>query len=354
MMKPILATMLSVSGPVLTDSEKRILETYNPLGITLFKRNIETLSQVATLTQSVREVIGRENVLIGVDQEGGRVCRFMPPLAPDFVSQYSIGTLSGQEQRELSSLQAKLIASVLKPCGINLNYAPCLDVCYEQTAPVLKSRCFSENEKVVANLGHVLIDSYKKAGIIPCMKHLPGHGRVVVDPHLHLPILNESVLELEKDFYPFQKNASACPMGMTAHIVVSGIDSQYPITQSKRGIDILIRQKIGFDGFLISDAIDMHALKGSLKERTQLSLEAGCDAVCYCMGETIGLFEVCQSAKPLTEKALERLNRCFSVVERDVVISDNDFVRYQELTQNIQTLDTDYDAVEVLHQLKHK
>lgn len=352
-MKPILAAMLSVSGPVLTDLEKRILETYNPLGITLFKRNIETVSQVRTLTQTIREVIGRDNILIGVDQEGGRVCRFSSPFGADFVSQYSIGTLSVQKQRELSILQAKLIASVLKACGVNLNYAPCLDVCYEQTAPVLKSRCFSENEKVVADLGTILIDNYKQAGIIPCMKHLPGHGRVVVDPHLHLPILNESVLDLEKDFYPFQKNASACPMGMTAHIVIPEVDSQYPITQSKRGIEELIRQKIGFDGFLMSDAIDMHALKGTLTERTQLSLAAGCDAVCYCMGETRGLFEVCQSATPLTEKALERLNRCFSIAENNISINDNDILCYQELTKNIQTSDTDYDAVEVLNQLKN-
>ena len=312
-MKPILAAMLSVSGLELTNAEKRLLEKANPMGITLFKRNVQSKQQVKALIYSIKEVIGREDVLIAVDQEGGRVCRFGEPEWPHYVSQYSLGSLKGREGEKLTYLHGKLIASDLKEIGVNWNYAPVMDVLYPDTTNALGNRIFSSDEKVVAKRGKILLDVYQENGICPCVKHLPGHGRAVVDPHLNLPVLSQSLKELEKDFYPFHAIGKTAPAGMTAHIVISEVDDK-PVTQSKKAIQDIIRERIGFKGFLISDAIDMQALQGTLTERTQACLEAGCDAICYCFGEEDGLKEVIKATSPLTDEAQERLQHIQQII----------------------------------------
>ncbi|MBR5130213.1 MAG: glycoside hydrolase family 3 protein [Alphaproteobacteria bacterium] len=350
-MKPILSAMLSVSGLTLTDNEKYMLEESNPIGVTIFKRNISNWDQVAALTQSIKTVIGRDNVLIAVDQEGGCTSRFEPPLTDRiFVSQYSIGSLSLDECKRMAELQAQLISQDLLRAGVNLNYSPCLDIRYDITAPVLRNRCFSEDKHIVAECGKIMIETYKGNGIIPCMKHLPGHGRVVVDPHFLLPALNETVDELADDFYPFQQNATICPMGMTAHILIPNVDEKWPVTQSKKGIQQLIRDKIGYDGFLISDGIEMRALNGSLYENTKYALEAGCDAVCFCRGTETGMREVIDASHPLTDKAYERLERCFAVLRNTCqYTSTYSAQKYEELRTKIKQSTGDYDAVEVLN-----
>lgn len=351
-MKPILSAMLSVSGLKLTDNEKYMLEQSNPIGVTIFKRNIASWEQIAALTKSIKTVIGREDVLIAVDQEGGCTSRFEPPLTKRaFAAQYSIGSLSLEESKQMSKLQAELISKDLAQAGVNLNYAPCLDIRYDITAPVLKTRCFSKDKEIVAECGKVMIDTYKQNGIIPCMKHLPGHGRVIVDPHFLLPVLNETVEQLADDFYPFQQNVSDCPMGMTAHILFPEIDTKWSVTQSKSCIQKLIRDEIGFDGFLISDGIEMRALKGSLYENTKYALEAGCDAVCYCRGTEEGMQEVIEASHPLSDKGLERLNKCFSVLKNQLNVSENAGKQYDDLLKKVKQTTGDYDAVEVLNNL---
>ncbi len=355
-MKPTIAAMVSVLGLSLTDKEKYLLSTYQPMGVTLFKRNIDTPEQVKKLTHDIREVIGRSDVLIATDQEGGRVCRFEPPYFNRYMSQYAIGSLTGNDRSQASFCHARLIADDLLDLGVNLNYAPCLDVRYSETAPVLSSRCFADNPEVVATCGKVMIETYRENGIIPCMKHMPGHGRVAVDPHLHLPCLTHSLSELEHDFKPFIENAPFCPMGMTAHIVLPEIDAELPVTQSAVGIQTLIRDKIGFDGFLISDAIDMRALKGTLSEKTQSILEAGCDAVCYCLGDTEELEVVLKSANPLVDKSLERLQECLKILENKPNKMDKSEMRKEYETLSVKAVHPveDYDAVEVLNQLRAK
>lgn len=356
-MKPIAAAMVSVSGLTLTDTEKYLLSTYQPMGITLFKRNIDTVEQVQALTKEIREVIGRVDVLIAVDQEGGRVCRFEPPHFGKYISQFGIGSLSEKERLRLTELHAILIAEELQSLGVNLNYAPCLDVRYPETAPVLASRCFSDNPQVVADCGRVMIQTYLENEIIPCMKHLPGHGRVVVDPHLQLPRLDQTVDELTSDFLPFQTNAINCPMGMTAHIVIPEIDAEYPVTQSKNGIQVLIRETIGFDGFLISDAIDMRALRGSLTEKVESVLTAGCDGICYCGGDETELKQVLQTTPPLTDNARWRFADCFDSIDSYSKSINNSGVlrfEYEQLSEKASVPIDDYDAVEVLNQMSDK
>lgn len=350
-MKPILSATLSISGTTLTDNEKYLLSEANPIGVTIFKRNIQSLEQIAALTHSIKEVIGRPNVIIAVDQEGGKTSRFDPPLTDSFLAQYSIGMLPPCERMEATSLQGHLISDVLCMAGVNLNYAPCLDIRYPSTADVLKSRSFSTDKEVVAECGRVLIETYKSRGIIPCMKHLPGHGRVVSDPHLDLPVIMDSLEEIARDFYPFQQNAITCPMGMTAHILIPAIDEKYPITQSKIGIETLIRGEIGFDGFLISDGIEMHALKGSLRENTLYALEAGCDAVCYCRGDEEGMREVIEACRPLSDKGLERLAKCVSIFNNMHRTPVHAIERYAVYKEKAQVCHDDYDAVEVLNQM---
>ena len=354
-MKPILAAMLSVSGFTLTGAEKKLLERANPLGVTLFKRNVRDKKQVKALVKSIKEVIGRDDVLIAVDQEGGRVCRFAEPKWPSYLSQYSLGSLKGKEGQELTRLHGALISSDLRELGVNWNYAPVLDVAHPDTTPALKSRIFSSNEKEVARKGKILLDVYQERGICPCVKHLPGHGRAVVDPHLNLPILPQSLKTLEKDFYPFHVVGRDAPAGMTAHIVISAVDNK-PVTQSKKAIQEIIRDRIGFQGFLISDAIDMKALKGTLSSRVRNSLNAGCDAICYCFGIEDELEEVIRAARPLTDAAMERFMRIQNIVMKKAPKLDKKeaYSRYVELAHKTKSLQTDYDAVEILHQMKRK
>lgn len=351
-MKPILSAMLSVSGTKLTDAEKKILQDANPMGVSLFSWNIESQQQVKALTDSIREVVQRETVLIGVDQEGGRVCRFTPPQFRPYISQYSLATACKEEQEEIITKHGQLIADDLHKMNINLNYAPCVDVLFDETTLALKNRCFSSDEKTVALCGNVLLETYIKNGIIPCLKHAPGHGRASVDPHLNLPILKQSLKELEKDFYPFLQLASKAPMMMTAHIVLKEIDDK-PVTQSFKVIQEIIREHIGFNGFLISDAIDMKALPGTLFEKAQTALSAGCDAICYCMGRESELQEVVSACSPLSDLALERFEKMIQILSNKKCLSNVDAAekRYVELCSKTKSLACDYDSVEVLRHL---
>lgn len=353
--KPILSAMVSVQSTSLTDGEKKLLNQYNPMGVTLFARNIETKEQVKILVAQIKETIDRDDVLIAVDQEGGRVARFKPPFFKEYLPQRSIGSFENEKMQERAAyLQSLLIAQELKEVGVNLNYAPCSDVLFDQTGLVLKSRCFSSDEKRVAKLAGIMVDTYLKNNIISCVKHAPGHGRVLVDPHLELPVLDFSLEELKKDFYPFEVLATKTPMMMTAHIVLKEVDD-LPVTQSEKVISKIIRQKMGFDGFLISDAIDMHALKGSLAQKVKTSLAAGCDAICYCMGELDGLEEVLKSVNPLTDRSLERfysLKRILDQKRRDQQDTDILSLEYEVLKKQAILFFDDYDAVEILHKLK--
>lgn len=357
MERPVLAAILSVEGLRLTDHEKHLFSKYNPLGVNIFARNIESKEQLKKLTSEIKEVIRRDDVIIAVDQEGGRVRRLAEPNWRAYASQIDLGKI-GAEYGEETALKAindhaTLISNDLHEAGINLNYAPVLDIAFETTSPVIKSRCFGGDEKYITAYGKTMLDAYINNGICPCIKHMPGHGRVTLDPHLSLPILDFSLQELEKDFYPFQQLAYS-PAGMTAHVVIPEIDDKMPITQSTKGIEKVIRGMIGFDGFLISDAIDMKALRGSLGEKAQTSLEAGCDAICYCLGNYNEMVEVCENCTNLADKSMIRFEKIKNLFQNNVLLSNLGEIadEYEALIGKIEKYDDKYDATEVLNRMK--
>lgn len=356
MEKPILAAMLSCSSTELNDSEKHLFSRYNPIGVTLFGRNIQDKNQLKKLISSIKEVIGRDDVLIAVDQEGGRVRRLVEPEFRSYLSQKNLGSLDEQDAVNASRCHAALISRDLKELGINWNYAPVLDIAFPNTTAALLSRCFGSDEKKTALLGKTMVEEYIRNGICPCIKHIPGHGRASVDPHLHLPVLNYSLKDLEKDFYPFQQLKDS-PAGMTAHIVIPEVDSEFPVTQSAKAIQTIIRGIIGFEGFLISDAIDMKALKGSIGEKAQASLAAGCDAVCYCLGDAAEMQEVCTHARVLSDKSMIRFAKIKNIINNTSKYT-TDFSKmeaeYDRLAGKAEKYIETYDATEVLHQLKNK
>ena len=338
MVLPILA---SVAGKEIGQEEAVILKKMQPVGVSLFSRNIADKKQLKNLIYQIKEVLG-EKALIAVDQEGGRVRRLAEPCWHSYASQ----SVLGQLPLKVCKMHAALIAKDLNELGINLNYAPVLDNLYECTHPVLKSRCFGCD---VAKYGRAMIETYINNGICPCIKHLPGHGRVKSDPHLGLPVVKVCDSELAKDMEPFAKNADS-PAGMTAHIVVPQVDD-LPITMSKKGIDLLIRGKIGFDGLLISDAIDMQALKGSIKDRTTKSLEAGCDVVCYCGGDIKDLYDLASIKFELSAKTGERLERIYKIIDE----KQKDFFEYDDYAKEVEAVEEykeEYDATEVLNLMK--
>lgn len=356
MEKPITAAMLSLSGTKMTSDEKKLFEKVNPLGISIFARNIENRHQLTALSHEVKEVIGRENVLIAVDQEGGRVRRLREPEFRAYEAQSVLGKIAAKFDEDTAErivrTHATLISDDLHQCGINWNYAPVLDIAFENTAPVIKSRCFGNDEKKIAVYGRIIVEEYINNAILPCIKHLPGHGRAVTDPHLELPVLDNSLEELALDFYPFEKLNDA-PAGMTAHIMIPQVDNQAPITQSAKGIKEIIRGIIGFDGFLISDSIDMHALRGRIGERTSRALEAGCDAVCYCGGKIDEMCEVASSCHFLTDKAMIRFAKIEKIInnKRKTVNIDKLTADYNQILGYIEKYDDAYDYTEVLNKM---
>lgn len=353
--KPILRAMLSCSSTALTDDEKRLFAKYNPLGISLFARNIENKAQLRRLTDEIRSVVERDDILIAVDQEGGRVRRLQGPEYIEYASMETLGKIAAEKGMVTALkavvIQANLTANDLHETGINFNYAPVLDMAYPETTPALKSRCFGNDEKRAAVMGGIMMEEYVVNNICPCIKHLPGHGRAQIDPHLNLPVITDPLEELAKDFYPF-KQLNYAPAGMTAHIVIDAVDPDNPITQSAKGIDKLIRGEIGFDGLLLSDAIDMHALRGSLGEKTQRCLNAGCDAVCYCLGKYNELLQVVENCGFMSDKGYDRLNAVRQIINQPDLSKLAQ--EYNKIISDIEVYDEKYDATEVLNRLNNK
>jgi len=355
MERPILAAILSCASTSLFDEEKRLLHKYNPLGVSLFGRNIVSLSQLQRLTKEIKETIGRDDVLICVDQEGGRVRRLQGADFHELASMEQLGQIARSKSLSQAGRaafrHAALICHDLKSAGINFNYAPVLDVANSQTTPALRSRCLGADEKLTALLGGIIADECISRHICPCIKHLPGHGRAVTDPHLHLPVITASLKELEKDFYPFQQLSDA-PAGMTGHVVIEAVD-RLPATQSAKVIKDIIRGLIGFDGLLISDAIDMKALSGTPAEKASTTLAAGCDAICYCSGNIEEMTEVCKACTNLADKSLIRFAKIKNIIQTKASV-ETLAKEYYDIVGECETYDRDYDATEVLHLMQQK
>lgn len=300
------------SGPELTADERDFFRDADPAGYILFKRNCENPQQLRRLTDALREIHGRERLLISIDQEGGRVARMGPPEwrkwpAPArFGELYAIAPASAIEALRLNS---QAMAGELAAAGISVDFhAPC-DVRRPETDNVIGDRALGSEPMQVAALGRAILDGMAAAGVVGCLKHMPGHGRATADSHKHLPVVEASDEDLGTDIAPFAKLADRAAIGMTAHIVFTAWDAERPATQSPFVVENIIRQRIGFDGLLLTDDVDMQALEGSIPERSARALAAGCDIALNCwakLEDMAGIVAACGTIRPESAERLER------------------------------------------------
>lgn len=303
------AFITGLSGTTLTAAERDFIREERPWGFILFRRNIETPSQVAALTSEVRDVLGETDAPILVDQEGGRVQRFRPPHWPLYPAGAAFGQLYDIDPAlglAAAKLSARLIADDLTQVGVTVDCLPLADVPVAGADDVIGDRAYGEEPKKVAAIARAVTDGLEQGGILPILKHIPGHGRATADSHLSLPVVDTPKSELERiDFAAFKPLADL-PMAMTAHVVFSAYDAAHPATTSATMIERVIRGLIGFQGLLMSDDVGMNALAGSIAERTKALLAAGCDMVLHCSGDLQEMQEVAGETPELSGKALER------------------------------------------------
>lgn len=296
------AAIIGLSGPALTAEEAALLARRRPLGAILFRRNIQSPAQLRALTAALRELLG-EGAPILVDQEGGRVARLAPPHWPGFppAARFEHGPA------EAARANAEAIGRLCAAEGFDVVCAPCLDLRLPGAHGVIGDRAFSAEPAEVARLGAAWVAGLRAGGVIPVLKHIPGHGRARQDSHEALPVVQADAATLEADLAPFRALAAPDLWAMTAHILYPVWDSARCATLSPRVIGGVIRGEIGFQGFLVSDDLAMRALSGALGERTRAALAAGCDAVLHCSGVAAETAEVLEAAPFLSPAAQARL-----------------------------------------------
>jgi len=305
------AYIFGCSGLNLGIAEKTFFRETDPFGFILFARNLETPGQIRTLCTQLREAVGR-HAPIFIDQEGGRVARLRSPFWRDW--------LPALEQMETSQpdravrgmwIRYRLIAAELQDLGIDGNCAPILDVPTPDVHAIIRNRCYGTSAEVVAKAGRAVAEGLLAGGVLPVVKHIPGHGRPRADSHVELPRTDASREMLQNvDFAPFYALRDA-PIGMTAHVVYSALDPDNCATLSGEVIR-LIRQKIGFEGLLMTDDLSMSALTGSFTSRTERALQAGNDVILHCNGNMAEMAEIAQSAQKMSQKAALRAERALS------------------------------------------
>jgi beta-N-acetylhexosaminidase len=280
------AAIYGCSGHRLTGAEKAFFAEAQPWGFILFKRNIANRPQTAALVADLRQCVGRPDAPVLIDQEGGRVQRLGPPHWPKYPpgSAYLKAVNDPAAARELVRLGARLIAHDLHELGITVDCVPVLDVPVPGAHDIIGDRAYAHDPATVTQLGRAAAEGLLAGGVLPIIKHVPGHGRAFADSHYHLPVVETDLATLDAwDFAPF-KALSDMPMAMTAHVVFTAVDAKRPATTSKKGIR-LMRQHLGFSGLIMSDDLSMQALSGTLTERAEQSLKAGCDVILHCNGD---------------------------------------------------------------------
>ena len=298
-------------GTQLSPDETTFFREQNPWGLILFKRNCETPAQIKALTTAFREAVGRKDAPVFIDQEGGRVQRLGPP--SNYWRKYPAARAYGElyAKSPLAALRAarhvgRLMAEDLIEVGITADCVPVLDVPQAGSHDVIGNRAYSFQIEQVMALARAHVAGFVDGGVLPVMKHIPGHGRAEVDSHYNLPVVNAKRDELERvDFPPFAAFADA-PMAMTAHVIYTSIDKNAPATLSKKIIKSVIRAQIGFRGLLITDDLSMKALSGTLAEKCTNALSAGCDMLLHCNGKLNEMREVAAASGELKGKALRR------------------------------------------------
>ena len=305
--------IFGLEGTSLTAKEGVFFHENRPWGIILFARNIETREQLCALTDDLREKSGNAHLPILIDQEGGRVARLKPPLVRSYPPARAYTELFGQNPdagAEAAHLGAMLLADDLHKLGITANCAPCLDLGLTGMSDVIGDRAFGEDGEAITKLGRAFYEGLRAGGVVPVIKHLPGHGRAKVDSHHALPDVGTDLDTLAAtDFVPFRALRSAL-MGMTAHITYSALDAGQVSTLSRAVVRDIIRDRIGFDGLLMTDDLSMKALSGDFAERTEKALAAGCDIILHCNGDRDEMAAIASALPPnMAGKTVERAAR---------------------------------------------
>jgi beta-N-acetylhexosaminidase len=303
------AFITGISGTKLEDAEREFVAAERPWGFILFKRNIADPGQVTALVDQLRDALGDPRAPVLIDQEGGRVQRLGPPNWPAYPAGAVFGRLYDIDPAlglSAAQLSARLIADDLSKLGVTVDCLPLADVPVAGADAVIGDRAYGTEPAKVALIARAVTKGLDEGGILPVLKHIPGHGRATADTHFRLPVVETSENELKAtDFAAFQPLADL-PMAMTAHVVFSAFDGAHPATTSATMIERVIRGVIGFQGLLMSDDVSMNALAGSIAERTQAIFAAGCDIVLHCNGKLDEMRDVARHTPELSGKALER------------------------------------------------
>lgn len=304
------------SSSRLTDSERAFFREARPCGLILFQRNCESPEQVRKLASDAADAVGGDAFMVLIDQEGGRVRRLRPPAWPPYPAARAFGKLYARDREyglEAARLCARAWADDLRACGINLNAAPVLDIPVSGAHAIIGDRAYGADADTVIALGRAVAEGFMDGGVIPVIKHIPGHGRARADSHEKLPVIDTALDDLERtDFRPFAA-LSGMPAAMTAHILLTELDAKRPVSISPVIISKVIRGSIGFDGLLMSDDLGMKALEGSLAGRAREVIAAGCDMALHCSGALAEMEEVAGVAPELAGMALERFAAAMAV-----------------------------------------
>jgi beta-N-acetylhexosaminidase len=302
------AFITGIEGLSLSGDERAFLRDADPWGFILFRRNVDTPAQVRALVAALRETVGR-NAPVLVDQEGGRVQRLAPPHWPSYPPGAFYGAIYDRDRAEglaAAQLGARLIASDLNALGIDVDCLPLADVPVSEADPVIGNRAYGTTPAKVAAIGAAVAQGLIEGGVLPVLKHIPGHGRATADSHHRLPVVEADRATLESSDFAAFRPLAKLPLGMTAHVVFSAIDPVAPATTSGTMVREVIRQHIGFDGLLMSDDVSMNALSGTLSERSRAALRAGCDVVLHCNGKRDEMLAVAGESPPLAGNAARR------------------------------------------------
>lgn len=313
------ACILGCKGQALTPDEVALYRDTRPWGFILFRRNIDSPGQVRELTAALRETVGRPDAPILIDQEGGRVARLQPPHWRKYPPGRAYGELAANDpllRREIARLGARLMAHDLRDIGVNVDCLPVLDVPQPGAHDIIGDRAYAMDPGEIATLGRAAAEGLIAGGVLPVIKHIPGHGRAMADSHEHLPVVEAPREALEAvDFAPFRV-LSDMPMAMSAHVVYTALDPRRPATASRKVISEVIRAGIGFDGLLMTDDLSMKALSGDFAERARVALAAGCDMVLHCNGDMDEMKAVVRGVRPLAGKARRRADAALARLAR--------------------------------------
>ncbi|MCE3233216.1 MAG: nagZ [Rickettsiaceae bacterium] len=310
------AVIFGLEGKVVSEAERKFFKEVSPLGFILFARNIETPDQVKSLVSDLKSIVGWECPIL-IDQEGGRVARLKPPHWRKSPSMEGFARLALKDLKSAENavyLNYRLIGQELYSLGINVDCAPVCDILFDWAHDIVGDRSFGGDVEIASSLARKCAEGLIDSGVLPIIKHIPGHGRAKADSHEDLPLVDASLDELKRTDFKVFENLSDMPWAMTAHILYTAIDDKKPATLSDKAIK-LIRDDIGFDGLLISDDLSMKALKGTFASRTRDSLAAGCDVVLHCNGKMEEMSEIAENVSALSKYAARRVEKSMALLK---------------------------------------